>query len=132
MSKKTLCPAFILIFMLSNGVSLFQITNEAGADVIHEDKNHPVPTSSANPRYYPISGNEEYDDLEEQMQEVFEELRKLEEMFKKKMNREVLPRIQEEIKRLKEWLEKHEIKEDQPPPQWTNLEPTPWGELIPV
>ena len=118
----------IPIFIVSMGASLFPNITEARAEVILEGKKHPSLPLSANLRYYPISGNEEYEDLDKHMQEVFEELRKLEDMFRKKMNREVLPRIQEEIKRLKEWLEKHEKKNRQPSPQWTNLEPPPQGE----
>ncbi len=123
MLKKTFFLATMLSFILSNGAPLFQITDDAGAAVIFEGQNLPPSTSPTECQYCPASGSVEQEDLENQMQEVFEELRKLEEMVKKKMNQDVLPRIQEEIRRLKEWLEKHEKKEDHPSPQWTNPEP---------
>ena len=124
MPKKILFLAIIPFFMFSFGDSLFSIITKARAGVILEDQKQSPSTSSAECRYCPVSGSREREDLEEQMQEVFKELRKLEKMFKKKMNQDVLPRIQEEIKRLKEWLEKYERKENKPPPQWTNLGPS--------
>ena len=78
-----------------------------------------VQYAAADPRFGPASDGQEHEDLEEQLQEVFEELRRLEKMFKNKMNKEVLPRIQEEIQRLKDWLEEQEKKKREPPPQWT-------------
>jgi hypothetical protein len=48
------------------------------------------------------------------------------------MNRDVLPRIQEEIKKLKEWLEKQERKKGDPPPRWTKQKPTPQGGPCPA
>lgn len=121
--------AIIVIFGGGFGASLFPtVIANAGADVISSAPNKAAPNPYYDLQYFPVSGSGQNEDLEDQMQEVFKELRKLEDMFKKKMNQEVLPRIQKEIERLKEWLEKYEKKEDQKSPRWTNLELTPRGE----
>ena len=130
MSKRILSLAIILIFVGGFGASLFPtIITKAGAGVISSAPNKAAPDPCHNIQYCPVSGSGEPQELEEQMQEVLKELRKLGKMFKKKMNREVLPRIQEEIRKLKEWIEEQEKEEGQPSPQWTHLEPTPRGDI---
>lgn len=87
----------------------------------------PFPESKG--RFYPLEGqpglqerenshplDKGVEDIEKQMESLMEELKKLERDVKDKVRKDVLPRLKQEIERLREWLRKTVPKKDQNEP----------------
>ena len=58
----------------------------------------------------------EYERLQEELKHLMEELKRLEKEAKEKIQKEILPRIQREIEKLKEWLREFHLEDDEQEP----------------
>jgi len=53
-----------------------------------------------------------YEDLEKSLQQLLEEMESLRKDMKKRWNKEVVPRLEKEIEKLRKWLYQFRMKED--------------------
>jgi hypothetical protein len=63
------------------------------------------------------SKSKEYEELEEDLRALMEEMKRLERNFSEKIRKEILPLIKREIERLRELLRKFQLEDDEPKPK---------------
>ncbi len=70
------------------------------------------------------SESEELKEIEEQLKQMLEEVKRLEREIKKKVQKELLPIIRQEIERLKKWLRELQPEDEEKKPQkvWNRKE----------
>lgn len=81
-----------------------------------QEKGHPVDLIVAEDRKRDDSPDDSIEDIEKQVKSLMEELKKLERDVRGKVRKEVLPRLKQEIERLREWLRKIDPKREQNEP----------------
>jgi hypothetical protein len=85
-----------------------------------------APPSLTNRKEEEDGAQKEYEELEKDLQSLIEELKELEKDAREKIQRDVIPRLKEEIQRLRKWLREWELKEDAPDTKKIQTE-TPGG-----
>jgi TolA-binding protein len=63
------------------------------------------------------SESEELNEIEEQMKQMLEEVKRLERELRKKFQKELLPIIRQEMERLKKWLRELQPEDEETKPQ---------------
>lgn len=58
----------------------------------------------------------EYEELQEELRQLMEEMKRLEQDIRTKVRREILPRIRQEVERLRKWLEELDLERETPGP----------------
>ena len=58
----------------------------------------------------------EYEALQEELGQLMEEMKRLEQEIRTKVRRELLPRIRQEVERLRKWLEELDLEKETPGP----------------
>ncbi|GEM_PF-2741699 len=63
-----------------------------------------------------LEDTDQFKELEKTLKELGEEMKRSGEEIRGKIQKEVIPRIQEELEALKDWIRKHRRKKEKPPP----------------
>jgi hypothetical protein len=117
-----ICPLFLLSFIL-----ILPSSAASGSDGIHIQTAHrtpPPPDRPNTPESRPLRFAEErggdkekrqdYDELEKDLQSLIKEFKRLEKDARDKIRKEILPLIQKEIEKLREWIREFELEEKKP------------------
>jgi hypothetical protein len=73
-----------------------------------------APLGGKDPGDNPV--DQEYEELQEELRQLMEEMKRLEQAVRTKVRREILPRIREEVERLRKWLEELHPEKEVPEP----------------
>ena len=116
MSKRMIFYALILCVFFSYSGSP---NATAGVRDASDDQACSTQVFAAAGESNPLPQTKEMDEIEKELKRLMEDVKRLEKVIKKRIQKEVLPHIKREIKKLRKWLRELQPEDDNPDPQKT-------------
>ncbi len=110
MFQKIICLWTMVIVTIGSGYGAMAM------DLRDDESPTVVQLSPAVDKSKEDSLRKEYERLQEELKHLMEELKRLEKEAKEKIQKEILPRIQREIDKLREWLREFHLEDDEQEP----------------